>query len=126
PVLAYLNSRSPLHRLWPTAATQPVAFASSIHDTCEARNIGPANMGGRIVALAVPEGQPNVIYVGNASGGLFKSSDAGDTFQPVFDQESSVTIGDVAVSASNPDIVWVGTGEHNARNSVAWGDGIYR
>src|SRR5438477_9352566 len=113
-VLGCLVSLSLLHWLWPTQASQPVAFDSRILDTFVARNIGPANMGGRIVALAVPEGNANVIYVGAASGGLFKSSDAGDTFQPVFERESSACIGDVAVSASNPDIVWVGTGEHNA------------
>src|SRR5437867_454185 len=91
-VLGCLVSLSLLHWLWPTQASQPkagqpAAFDSRILDTFVARNIGPANMGGRIVALAVPEGNANVIYVGSASGGLFKSNDAGDTFQPVFERE---------------------------------------
>lgn len=90
------------------------------------RSIGPASMGGRIVDVEVVESDPIVFYVATASGGLFKTTNNGTTFQPVFERENTVSIGDVAVSASNPDIVWVGTGEHNARNSVSWGDGVYK
>ena len=90
------------------------------------RSIGPASMGGRIVDIEVVETDPIVFYVATASGGLFKTTNNGTTFEVVFERENTVSIGDVAVSASNPDIVWVGTGEHNARNSVSWGDGVYK
>ncbi|GIW78967.1 MAG: hypothetical protein KatS3mg105_0774 [Gemmatales bacterium] len=90
------------------------------------RNIGPATMGGRIVDVEVVASDPYTFYVATASGGLFKTTNNGTNFVPVFDKESSVSIGDVCVSSSHPDIVWVGTGEHNARNSVSWGDGVYK
>jgi len=90
------------------------------------RSIGPASMGGRIVDLEVVEKDPVVFYVATASGGLFKTENAGTTFVPVFEREATVSIGDVAVSKSNPKVVWVGTGEHNGRNSVSWGDGVYK
>src|SRR5205807_303126 len=83
-------------------------------------------VGGRIVDLAVVESDPATYYVATASGGLFKTVNAGTTFTPVFERESTVSIGDVCVAPSNPNVVWVGTGEHNARNSVSWGDGVYK
>ncbi len=90
------------------------------------RSIGPASMGGRIVDLEVAEEDSVVFYVATASGGLFKTKNAGTTFAPVFEREATVSIGDVAVSHSNSKVVWVGTGEHNGRNSVSWGDGVYK
>jgi photosystem II stability/assembly factor-like uncharacterized protein len=112
---------------WSGRAAQPQgAFDPALLEAFKARPIGPATMGGRIVALAAPETRPGTLYVAAATGGLWKTTDNGDTFTPVFDHESSVSIGDVQVSSSNPDIVWVGTGEHNARNSVSWGDGVYK
>ena len=88
------------------------------------RPIGPASMGGRIVDMEVVESNPFAFYIATASGGLFKTINNGTTFTPVFENEKTVSIGDVAISKSNPDIIWVGTGEHNARNSVSWGDGF--
>lgn len=90
------------------------------------RLIGPANMSGRIVDLAVYEPDPKIFYVATASGGLLKTVNNGTTFEHQFDRQSTVSIGDVAVAATSPDIVWVGTGEHNPRNSVSWGDGVYK
>ncbi len=94
------------------------------------RNIGPAITSGRIVDIAVPEGasnaNANVFYVASASGGLWKTTNSGTTFEPVFDRESTISIGDVAIAPSNPDIVWVGTGEANNQRSSSWGDGIYK
>ena len=90
------------------------------------RCIGPANMGGRIDDFAVVESDPRIFYVGTASAGLWKTTNNGVTFTPVFDDQTTSTIGDVAVSPSNPDIVWVGTGEPNNRQSSSWGDGIYK
>ncbi len=90
------------------------------------RNIGPANMGGRIVDLAVVESDPRTLYVAAATGGLFKSIDGGDSCVPVFDNQLTLSLGAVAVAPSKPEVVWVGAGEANARNSVSWGDGVYR
>lgn len=91
-----------------------------------ARPLGPATMGGRIVDLDVVESDPRIQYVAAASGGVWKSTDGGDSWKPVFDQQSTLCIGDVTIAPSNPEIVWVGTGEANARNSVSWGDGVYK
>lgn len=90
------------------------------------RNIGPASMGGRIVDIEAVERDFATVYVATASGGVFKSVNAGTTWTPIFDDYASASIGDVAVFQADPDIVWVGTGEANNRNSVAWGDGVYR
>jgi photosystem II stability/assembly factor-like uncharacterized protein len=90
------------------------------------RNIGPANMGGRITAFTLVETKPSIMYVAAASGGLWKSINQGNTWTPIFDKQTTASLSDVAVSASNPEIVWVGTGEANARNSVSWGDGVYK
>ena len=90
------------------------------------RPIGPATMGGRITALAVYEKDPCIYYVATASGGLLKTVNAGNTFVHQFDKQTTVSIGDVAVAPSNPNIVWVGTGENNPRNSVSYGDGVYK
>ena len=126
-VLGCLVSLSLCHLLWPSEASQPaVAVDSKILDAFVARNIGPANMGGRIVDIAGVDSDPKTVYVAAASGGLWKTTDTGETWTGLFDKETSVCIGSVAVSQSNPNIVWVGTGEHNPRNSVAWGDGVYK
>jgi photosystem II stability/assembly factor-like uncharacterized protein len=90
------------------------------------RSIGPANMGGRITAIAVVESDPTTYYIATASGGLLKTVNNGTTFTHLFDKESTVSIGDIAVAQSDPKIVWVGTGEHNPRNSVSYGDGVYK
>jgi len=90
------------------------------------RNIGPANMGGRVVDIEAVDDDFKVVYVASASGGVWKSVNAGTTWEPIFDDYPSASIGDVAVFQQNSDIIWVGTGEANNRNSVAWGDGIYK
>jgi photosystem II stability/assembly factor-like uncharacterized protein len=125
-VLACLASLLLLHLLWPSEASQQVVVDANLLETFVARNIGPANMGGRMVAIAGVDNDPKIVYVAAASGGLWKTVDSGETWAPIFDHQTSVCIGDVAVSQSNPNIVWVGTGEHNARNSVTWGDGVYK
>src|SRR5262249_27790137 len=102
------------------------ALQSGVLDRLIARPIGPANMSGRVVDLAVVEKQPGTIYVASASGGLWKTTNNGTMFAPVFEHETTVSLGAVAVAASNPSIVWVGTGEANPRNSGSWGDGVYK
>jgi photosystem II stability/assembly factor-like uncharacterized protein len=90
------------------------------------RCIGPANMGGRIVALSVFDADPSTYWVATASGGLLKTINNGVTFEHQFDREATVSIGDVCVAPSDRNIVWVGTGENNPRNSVSYGDGVYK
>jgi photosystem II stability/assembly factor-like uncharacterized protein len=91
-----------------------------------ARCIGPANMGGRVTDIAVAERDSKIVYIATAGGGVWKSSDGGTTWTPVFDDQETLVIGSVAVAPSDPETVYVGTGEANPRNSVSWGRGIYR
>lgn len=107
------------------AKIQP-ALAQSIADQTTWRSVGPANMGGRITAITVYEKDPSIWWAATASGGLLKTTNNGRTLEHQFDDQNTVSIGDVQVSQSNPDIVWVGTGESNPRNSVSWGDGVYK
>ncbi len=90
-----------------------------------ARSIGPVNMGGRVMNIAVYEKAPRTYFVATASSGLFRTDNAGLTFTSIFDRENTVSMGSVAVNQNNPDDIWVGTGEQSSRNSVAWGDGVY-
>jgi photosystem II stability/assembly factor-like uncharacterized protein len=92
----------------------------------EFREIGPAVMGGRIDDVAVVESNPNIVFLGVASGGVWKTTNNGTTWQPVFDKEAVSTIGDIAIAPSDPSVVWVGTGEPNNRQSSSWGDGAYK
>ncbi|MCH8044772.1 MAG: PDZ domain-containing protein [Planctomycetes bacterium] len=114
---------------WPAEKKPPESppeFDPKWVDSLSWRSIGPASMGGRIVALAVVESDPTTFYVATASGGLFKTTNNGTTFTAIFEKQSTVSIGDVCVAPSDPNVVWVGTGEHNGRNSVSWGDGVYK
>lgn len=83
-------------------------------------------MGGRVTDIAIDPRNPFVFYVGLGHGGIFKSGDSGVTFDPVFDKQSHLSIGSIAVASSDSDVLWVGTGEANDRNSADWGDGVYR
>lgn len=90
------------------------------------RNIGPSNMMGRISAIDALDDDFRTVLVGTASGGVWKSTNAGTTVEPIFDEYGSQSIGDVKFFQGNPEIIWVGTGEASSRNSVGWGDGIYK
>ncbi len=90
------------------------------------RNIGPANMAGRVTDIEAVEGDFSRVLVASASGGVWKSDNAGTTWDPIFTDYGSASIGDIAVFQPDPDIIWVGTGESCTRNSVGWGDGVYR
>ena len=83
-------------------------------------------MGGRVDDIEVAPSDQNVIYAGFATGGVFKSVNNGTTFEPVFETYGSASIGDIAIHPSNPDIVYVGTGEANNRQTSSFGDGIYK
>jgi photosystem II stability/assembly factor-like uncharacterized protein len=108
-----------------TAKTGNDVYSEIIH-TFKMRNIGPATMGGRTVDFAVVESNTSIIYAAIGPSGLWKSSDNGITWFPVFEKQTSASVGAVSISASHPDIVWVGTGEATSRNSVAIGDGVYK
>ena len=92
----------------------------------EWRSIGPANMGGRIADVEGVPGDANTVYVASASGGLWKTTNGGVSWKPIFEREGTISIGDIALAPSNPEVVWVGTGESNVRNSVSFGDGVYK
>src|SRR5215217_3249871 len=105
----------------------PVKVDSETISGLGARNIGSAQMSGRVAALdAVQEGQRLTVYVGSASGGVWKSVNGGTTFKPVFDKQPVQSIGAVTIDPKNPKVVWVGTGEAWTRNSVSVGDGVYK
>ena len=110
------------------AATPGAAQVSddAMLQALRARNLGPANMGGRVVDIEAVEIDFATVYVAAASGGVWKSTNAGNTWTPIFDDYASASIGAIGLFQPNPDIVWVGTGEANNRSSVAWGDGIYK
>ncbi|MCK8522915.1 hypothetical protein M0D21_15160 [Aquimarina sp. D1M17] len=90
------------------------------------RNIGPGGMSGRVTSIDVVHENPDIIYAGTASGGLWKSTSGGIKWEPIFDNEATGSIGAVAIQQSNPSVIWVGTGEGNPRNSLNGGYGIYR
>ncbi|HEV7242259.1 MAG TPA: sialidase [Thermoanaerobaculia bacterium] len=111
----------------PVAGTSAVKIDSDTISGLGARNIGSATMSGRISALdAVREGQRLTLYVGAASGGVWKSVNGGTTFKPVFDKQPVQSIGAIAIDPKNPKTIWVGTGESWTRNSVSIGDGVYK
>jgi photosystem II stability/assembly factor-like uncharacterized protein len=90
------------------------------------RNIGPANMSGRFVDMAVVESDPYTMYVASSTGGIFRTSDNGITWTPVFEHEPVHSVGDIDVFQPDPSIIWVGTGERANRQSSGWGDGVYK
>lgn len=90
------------------------------------REVGPALTSGRIADMAVNPENNSIMYIATASGGVWKSENAGVTFSPIFDNQGSYSIGCVSLDPSNPNTVWVGTGENNNQRSVAYGDGLYR
>ncbi|WP_422107946.1 VPS10 domain-containing protein [Winogradskyella sp.] len=90
------------------------------------RNIGPGGMSGRVTAIDVVLDNPDIMYVGTASGGLWKSTSGGIKWEPIFDKELTASIGAVEIQQSNPSVIWVGTGEGNPRNSLNGGYGIYK
>ncbi|MFQ6038208.1 MAG: WD40/YVTN/BNR-like repeat-containing protein, partial [Candidatus Aminicenantales bacterium] len=90
------------------------------------RALGPARQGSRILDIEVPPGRPYTFYVATASGGLWKTENNGTTFRPIFDDQTAIAIGDVAVAPSNPDILWVGTGTPASGRITLRGDGVYK
>ncbi len=113
------------------AAPAPPAAAAGAVDPgllagLKARSIGPAAMSGRVTAVEGVAAAPDTLYAGAAAGGVWKTVNGGLTWDPVFDDQPIASIGAIAVFQKNPDIVWVGTGEGNPRNSASIGNGVYR
>ena len=112
----------------PLAATADAQFVpdSATRAAMRWRSVGPVNMAGRITALAVHPRNHKIFYVAGATGGIWKTVNAGTTFFPVWDDGPIASLGDIAIAPGNPDIVWAGTGEEDSRNSVAPGFGVYK
>ena len=108
------------------AESNPPQLTEILFKNFKARAIGPAVMGGRVSDIAIDPRNPAVFFVGQSTGGLFKTNDNGVTFDPMFDKQPVQSIGAVAVAPSDSDVVWVGTGEPTDRNSAEWGNGMYR
>jgi photosystem II stability/assembly factor-like uncharacterized protein len=114
----------------PVAASAQNAMAAAPgtppFDKLHFRSIGPATMSGRVADLAIYEANPAIWYVGTAHGGVWKTTSNGTMFTPLFQDQGLIAIGDVAVSQRNADLLWVGTGESNNRQSTSWGSGLYK
>ncbi|HEX4562217.1 MAG TPA: hypothetical protein VH113_10340, partial [Gemmatimonadales bacterium] len=109
-------------------ATQPAAPGASPADslnTIRFRNLGPSVAGGRVASVTGIPGQPLTYYVGAAAGGVWKTTDGGNTWGAIFKDQPVASIGAVALAPSNPNLVWVGTGEAAIRNDVVNGHGVY-
>ncbi len=112
--------------LFPLTQSNAQTVDSEIFKNFKPREIGPGGMSGRVTAIDVVLTQPDVIYAGTASGGVWKTTGGGQTWTPVFEHEATASIGALTVDQSNPSIVWVGTGEGNPRNSLNGGKGVYK
>jgi photosystem II stability/assembly factor-like uncharacterized protein len=107
-------------------APTPQVDINKVFKNWKPRNVGPASMSGRVTTIDVEVANPNNIWIGAASGGVWKTNNSGVSWTPVFDEQPILNIGAVAIQQSNPSVVWVGTGEGNPRNSVSIGEGIYK
>ena len=96
-------------------------FSMDLVKNMTPRNIGPGGMSGRVTSIDVVNSNPDIMYVGTASGGLWKSTSGGIKWDPIFDKEITASIGAVAIQQSNPSVIWAGTGEGNPRNSLNGG-----
>jgi photosystem II stability/assembly factor-like uncharacterized protein len=101
-------------------------FSMELLKNMKPRNIGPGGMSGRVTAIDAVESNPDIIYTGTASGGIWKSNSGGIKWEPIFDNELTASIGAIAIQQSNPSVVWAGTGEGNPRNSLNGGFGVYK
>ena len=101
-------------------------FSMDMVKNMKPRNIGPGGMSGRVTSIDVVESNPEIMYVGTASGGIWKSTSGGVKWDPIFEKELTASIGAVAIQQSNPSVIWAGTGEGNPRNSLNGGFGIYK
>jgi photosystem II stability/assembly factor-like uncharacterized protein len=117
------RSRAPAAQVDTTRRSE---FSTETFSGLRARSIGPAMTSGRVMSIAVHPSNPGIIYVGTASGGLWKTTNGGASWAPIMDREGSYSIGWVTLDPNNANVVWVGTGERNSQRSVAYGDGVYK
>src|SRR5262245_19166427 len=106
--------------------TDSARLTTTVASGLKLRSVGPALTSGRVADIAVHPADKAIWYVGAAAGGVWKTTNAGISFTPVFDGEGSFSIGAVMIDPRNPSVVWVGTGENNVQRVVAYGDGIYK
>ena len=125
PLVPLAAQRTPVPALRPIAEV-PADPDSLIWQGLEWRNIGPANTSGRVADVEGVPGNPAIVYVGSASGGVWKTINGGTTWKPIFDKQPVASIGDIALEPGNPDVIYVGTGEGAPRNSVSFGNGVYK
>jgi photosystem II stability/assembly factor-like uncharacterized protein len=111
---------------WIATSGAAAAVDPQILDGLEWRSIGPAVMGGRISDIDAVPGDPAIVYVAAGSGGLFRTSDGGTTWTPIFEKQTTISIGAIAIRPDRLNTIWVGAGESNVRNSVSFGDGVYK
>src|SRR6266542_2127600 len=110
----------------PPDGKPPEPMSSATFSGLKLRSLGPALTSGRVVGFAVHPKDRSQYYVAAASGGVWKTTNAGTTWKPVFDEQGSYSIGTVVLDPKDPHVVWVGTGENNSQRSVGYGDGVYR
>jgi photosystem II stability/assembly factor-like uncharacterized protein len=124
-VLLAITSQTSLAQL--AQSPQRVPIAQPWPSDTSWRHIGPAAFGGRVDDIEAVPGDPRIIFVASASGGVFRSKNNGTTWDATFDKYgNTMSIGDIAIAPSNPRVIWAGTGEPNNRQSSTWGDGVYR
>ncbi len=110
----------------PTPSPSPTPTPGPPFANMSWRAIGPAAAGGRVAAVAGSATDPRLYYVGSAGGGLWRSQNSGQTWDPVFEKQDVAAIGAVTIDPTDNRVVWVGTGEANPRNDVSYGDGVYK
>ena len=117
---------TPFAQAPPVQHPTPVLRGDGPFDRLVFRNIGPASPSGRVDDLAVLESNPAIFYVAGATSGVWKTVNAGTTFTPIFDDQGTASVGDIAIGPTDANLIWVGTGENNNRQSSSWGDGVYK
>lgn len=123
---ALLVAHTPLSAQRKAEPVKTNKIESSVFNGLKFRNIGPAFMSGRVADLAIHPENENIWYVAVGSGGVWKTENAGTTWEPIFDAQTTYSIGCIALDPQNPNIIWVGTGENVGGRHVGYGDGIYK
>ncbi len=111
---------------WMAVSGLAQPLEKDLADAFRWRSIGPTTFGGRITDIALVPGQPHTIYAASASGGLLRTRNNGTSWEILFDDQATISIGDIVLDPKNPDVIWIGTGEANNQRSSYWGDGVYK
>src|SRR5581483_11603914 len=119
------TSKAPQVEHQPAVVSQPSQIDESLFGAMRWRQVGPFR-GGRVLAVTGVPGEPNVFYFGAVAGGVWKSTDSGVNWQPIFDKEPIASIGAIAVAPSDHNVIYVGTGEACIRGNITYGDGVYK